>query len=135
LDYAGAMVKTAPADPLFDQGQAIYVAQCSGCHKVDGTGASGRNLHQVLETFPDRADHLAWIENGSPAAGTPYGDPAAGRVSQSGGFAAMPGFKDTLSPEQIAAVAYYERVEFGGEAPAAGAEGAEGSAGGSDAGH
>jgi mono/diheme cytochrome c family protein len=130
------MVKTAPADPLFDEGQRIYQAQCSGCHQADGSGGTGRPLNQVVAVFPNLDDHHAWIENGSPTAGTPYGDPAAGRTSQSGGFGAMPGFKDKLTPEQIAAVAYYERVEFGGEAPATpGAAGAEGSTGGSDAGH
>jgi mono/diheme cytochrome c family protein len=138
LVYAGAMVTSAPADPLFDQGQTIYQAKCSGCHNADGSGGTGRNLHEVVQTFPDAEAHHAWIENGSPAAGTPYGAadrPGGQRVSQTGGFGAMPGFKDELTPEQIDAVAYYERVEFGGEAPAApGAEGAGGTAGGG-AGH
>ena len=77
---------------------------------------------------------LAWIENGSPAAGTPYGDPAVGRIAGSDGYTTkMPGFKDTLTPEQIAAVAYYERVAFGGQepnAPGAEGEGATSSSGG-----
>jgi mono/diheme cytochrome c family protein len=135
LVYAGSMVTSAPSDPLFEEGQRVYVAQCSGCHGAGGGGGTGRPLNEVVSVFPTNEDHIAWIENGSPAAGTPYGDPAVGRISGSGGFTTpMPGFKDTLSAEQIAAVAYYERVEFGGEAPAAGAEGAEGSTGG-DAGH
>jgi mono/diheme cytochrome c family protein len=137
LIYAGALVKTAPADPLFEEGQGVYQAQCSGCHEADGSGGTGRPLNEVVSVFPDEADHIAWIENGSPAPGTPYGDPAVGRTSGSGGFTTpMPGFKDDLTAEQIAAVAYYERVEFGGQEPTApGAEGAEGSTSSGGEGH
>ena len=132
LIYAGALVKHAAADPVFDEGQKVYAANCSSCHLADGSGGTGRNLHEVLKTFPDPADHLAWVHNGSPAAGTPYGDPkreGGQRISQSGGYGQMPKFKDKLTEEQIAAVVHYERVEFGGEDPALAASGggAEGS--------
>jgi mono/diheme cytochrome c family protein len=138
LIYAGALVKTAPADPVFEEGRGIYQAQCSGCHGPNGTdGQTGRPLNQVTSVFPDVADHVAWIENGSPGAGTPYGDEAVGRVSGSDGYTTpMPGFKDDLTAEQIAAVAYYERVEFGGQEPTApGAEGAEGATSSGGEGH
>jgi mono/diheme cytochrome c family protein len=137
LIYAGALVKTAPADPLFEEGQGVYQAQCSGCHEADGSGGTGRPLNEVVSVFPDEADHIAWIENGSPAPGTPYGDPAVGRTSGSDGYTTpMPPFKDKLTPEQIAAVAYYERVEFGGQEPnAPGAEGAEGATSSGGEGH
>jgi mono/diheme cytochrome c family protein len=138
LIYAGSMVKTTVADPVFAEGEKIYATQCSGCHGPNGTdGQTGRPLNEVVGTFPDVADHIAWIENGSPAAGTPYGDPAKGRIAGSDGYTTkMPGFKDTLTAEQIAAVAYYERVEFGGQEPAApGAEGAEGSTSSGGEGH
>jgi mono/diheme cytochrome c family protein len=140
LIYAGAMVKTAPADPLFDEGQAVYAANCAGCHLASGNGGTGRDLHEVLKTFPNVEDHVAWVENGSPDAGTPYGDPereGGQRVSQSGGYPAMKGFKDELTAEQIAAVVYYERVEFGGQEPAtaAGGEAGEGGSTSTTAGH
>jgi mono/diheme cytochrome c family protein len=137
LIYAGALVKTAPADPVFDEGQAVYQDLCSGCHGAGGEGGTGRPLNEVVEVFPDAADHVAWIENGSPEAGTPYGDPGKGRISGSDGYTTpMPGFKDDLTAEQIAAVAYYERVEFGGQEPTApGAEGAEGSTSSGGEGH
>jgi mono/diheme cytochrome c family protein len=137
LIYAGALVKTAPADPVFDEGQAVYQDLCSNCHGAGGEGGTGRPLNEVVEVFPDAADHVAWIENGSPEAGTPYGDPGKGRISGSGGYTTpMPSFKDDLTAEQIAAVAYYERVEFGGQEPTApGAEGAEGSTSSGGEGH
>lgn len=127
LIYAGALTSGGgPEDPELALGQSVYTAQCSGCHGAGGEGGTGRPLNQVIEVFPDRADHIAWVQNGSPEAGTPYGDPAVGRVSQEGAYGAMPGFADSLSPEEIAAVVRYEREHFGGEAATpTGAEGGE----------
>ena len=127
LIYAGTLTGGAgPTDPELAMGAEVYASACSGCHGAGGQGGTGRPLGEVVATFPDRADHIAWVQNGSPEAGTPYGDPAQGRVSQQG-WPAMPGFADTLSAEQIAAVVRYEREEFGGEeATPGGAEGAEG---------
>jgi mono/diheme cytochrome c family protein len=135
LIYAGAMVKSTAEDPQIALGRKVYEANCSGCHATDGTGGTGRNLHEVLLTFPKVADHLAWIENGDPATpGTPYGDPkrpGGQRISNSGGYTTpMPGFKDKLTAEEIAAVARYERVEFGGEATTAEASGSDSGSGG-----
>lgn len=127
LIYAGTLTGGAgPADPELAMGAEVYASACSGCHGAGGQGGTGRPLGEVVATFPDRADHIAWVENGSPEAGSPYGDPAQGRVSQQG-WPAMPGFASTLSPEEIAAVVRYEREEFGGEeATPAGGEAAEG---------
>jgi mono/diheme cytochrome c family protein len=137
LIYAGAMVKSTTEDPQIAEGRTLYAANCSGCHAADGTGGTGRNLHEVLLTFPDVKDHIAWIDNGSPDAGTPYGDPkrpGGQRIAGSGGYTTkMPGFKGTLTADQIAAIARYERVEFGGEAADAEAGGSSGSS--STAGH
>lgn len=119
LVYAGTLVKPASAlDPELEQGQKVYAASCAGCHGATGQGGTGRPLGQVLQTFPDKADHLRWIMNGSPAPGTPYGDPkrpGGQRISGSDGYTTrMPGFKGSLSPEEIAAVARYEREVIGG---------------------
>jgi len=123
LIYAGTMSKSTSVDPQIKLGGQIFAANCSGCHGAAGEGGTGRPLNEVLKTFPDVKDHLAWIENGSPAAGTPYGDPkrpGGQRIAGSNGFTAkMPGFKGTLSADEIAAVARYERVTFGGEAASA----------------
>jgi mono/diheme cytochrome c family protein len=137
LIYAGTLTSSAPADPQLELGRSVYNNVCSGCHGATGGGGTGRNLHELLLTFPDAADHIAWVQNGSPAAGTPYGAadrPGGQRIAQSGGFSAMPGFADSLSEEEIAAVVRYERVEFGGEDPAAGAA-AGGESSGSTEGH
>lgn len=137
LIYAGTFNQPAEQlDPVVARGKSVYAANCSGCHGAAGGGGSGRPLTSVIETFPDRADHIAWVVNGSPAAGTPYGAPgrAGGqRLSQSDGYAAMPAFGESLSEEDIAAVVRYEREVLGGEEP--GAEGAaEGAPDGSQTG-
>lgn len=129
LLYAGTLFQPhEELDPIVARGRTLYATNCSGCHGAAGQGGTGRPLGDVLKTFPDRADHIAWVENGSPAAGTPYG--ATGTPSQSGGFGPMPGFKDSLSAEDIAAIVRYEREVFGGEEPPA--EGEAGSQAGTE---
>lgn len=122
LVYAGAFTKPAQTlDPEVERGKQVFLANCSGCHGGGGEGGTGRPLAgQVLLTFPNKADHIAWVHNGSPAAGTPYGDPnrpGGQRISQTGGFGAMPAFKGTLSDADIAAVVRYEREVLGGGEP------------------
>lgn len=119
LVYAGTLTKPAgPADPELAMGQTVYASYCSSCHGSKGEGGTGRPLGDVMKTFPNKADHIAWVHLGSPAAGTPYGDPALGRKAASDGYTTkMPGFKGTLSDEQIAAVVRYEREALGGSDP------------------
>ncbi len=61
---------------FFGFGGAVY-AQCSACHGAGGGGGVGYQLNdgEVIKTFPDVESHVAWVVNGSSAAGTPYGDP------------------------------------------------------------
>src|SRR5947209_11841889 len=117
------MSKNTTVDPQLKLGGTVFAANCSGCHGAQGEGGTGRPLNEILKTFPDVKDHIAWVENGSPAAGTPYGDPkrpGGQRIAGSNGFTTkMPGFKGTLSAEEIAAVVRYERVTFSGEAASA----------------
>jgi mono/diheme cytochrome c family protein len=122
LVYAGTFHQPAQSlDPEVEHGQEVYLTNCSGCHGAGGEGGTGRPLAgQVLLTFPNKADHLAWVHNGSPAAGTPYGNPdrpGGQHISQTGGFGAMPAFKGTLSDADIAAVVRYEREVLGGGEP------------------
>jgi mono/diheme cytochrome c family protein len=118
--YWGALTpKPVAADPVLAAGAAVYAANCSSCHGADGGGGVGRPLDEVVKTFPDEADHIAWVTHGDVglAPGTPYG---VGRTTHSDGFtASMPAFGSTLTEEQIAQVVHYERVEFGGEAATA----------------
>jgi mono/diheme cytochrome c family protein len=120
LVYAGTLTKPASSlDPELAQGQKVYSSICSGCHGPAGEGGTGRPLGQVLKTFPNKADHIAWVHNGNVdlAPGTPYGDPKQGRTAHSGGYGTMPAFKDTLSDADIAAVVRYEREQIGGSEP------------------
>jgi mono/diheme cytochrome c family protein len=116
LLYAGTLTKpSGPADPELAMGQQVYAANCASCHGSAGEGGTGRPLADVLKVFPNKADQILWVHLGSPAAGTPYGDPSLNRKAGSDGYTTkMPAFKDSLSDAQIAAVVRYERETFGG---------------------
>jgi mono/diheme cytochrome c family protein len=102
------------ASPFFTLGEDIYEANCVACHSADGSGGVGPAFTggAVLQTFSACADHIEWVSFGT--AGFPestYGDTA----KPVGGFGQMPGYENSLSEQQIAAVALYERVAFGNE--------------------
>jgi len=123
--YAGVLFTSEEAitDPVLAEGQELYAAQCAGCHGGAGQGGTGRPLAgEVLLTFPNRADHIAWVVNGSPAAGTPYGDPnrPGGQHISQDNWGAMPAFGETLSEEEILAVVRYEREVLDEEETTAG---------------
>lgn len=103
------------ATDYFGNGAAIY-AQCQACHGSDGSGGAGPAFAggEILVTFPagSCADQIEWITLGT--AGWP--DPTYGASNKPvGGFGMMPGFGTSLDETQIAEVALYERVQFGGE--------------------
>jgi mono/diheme cytochrome c family protein len=100
------------------QGNEVGGVNCAGCHGAGGGGGAGPALNAVLTVFGSCADHVEWVTlatNGLQAAGrSTYGD----TNKPLGGFGApMPGFGSLLSEEQIAAVASFERVRFGGQDP------------------
>lgn len=80
----------ADADAV--DGQALYAQHCANCHAVDGGGAIGPQLSdgRVVERFPDVDDEITVIDTGRVDLG-------------------MPPFGQTLSEEQIRAVAEYTR--------------------------
>lgn len=135
--YAGSLTKpSGPTDPVLALGEEVYSAQCAACHGGGGEGGTGRPLGEVALTFTDPQQQVDWVVNGSPEAGTPYGDPArpgGQHISQSDGWGAMPAFGASLSPEEIAAVVRYEREIIGGEAETVLASGAEGGEAGTSA--
>jgi mono/diheme cytochrome c family protein len=99
----------------FAQGEGLY-SQCVACHSADGSGGAGPAFQggAVLATFPDGScsTHIEWIRVGT--AGWP--DPTYGTPGKPvGGFGLMPAFGGTMSDEQLASVALYERVAFGGQ--------------------
>lgn len=93
-------------------GGEIY-STCAGCHGAGGGGGVGQALNggEVIATFPNVEDHVAWVLNGSPGAGTPYGNPdrpGGQRISAT----QMPA--QELSSVEVMEVVLYERVVHGG---------------------
>ena len=98
-------------------GEVVTAANCAGCHGPQGQGGVGPPLGGVLGTFSSCADHIEWVTKGSPGflaeGASTYGD--TGKPINGG----MPAFASSLSAEQIAAVAAFERVRLGAGDPAA----------------
>ena len=113
--YIGAFGTTGSANTAPDGATIYQSAGCAGCHGATGGGGVGPAMAggESKITFPNEADHIAWIETGSATVkGQTYGDPArpgGARVASSGG---MPGFAGRLTPEEILAVTLYEREQL-----------------------
>lgn len=106
---------TREAEGPIAAGGEVY-ANCASCHGAGGGGGTGYPLNdgEVIRTFPNVSDHVAWVVNGSPAAGVAYGNPdRPGGQRISGTFGGpMPNFQ-SLSPTEIMEVVLYERVTHG----------------------
>jgi mono/diheme cytochrome c family protein len=82
-----------PTDPVLAAGQQVYKAHCQTCHGSKGQGGTGMKLAgKVATDFPNIADQIAVINDGRSS---------------------MPGWKNSLTAEQIEAVARYERECLG----------------------
>ena len=100
-------------------GEELYggAPSCDGCHGVNGGGGVGPAFGGVVNTFGSCIDHIEWVTLGTT------GFQAEGRATYGdsnkpvGGAGVMPPFGGTLSAEQLAAVAAFERVRFGGADP------------------
>ncbi|BBL72405.1 cytochrome c oxidase subunit II [Methylogaea oryzae] len=86
--------KTFTKAELMAKGEEVYKSSCAGCHQPSGEGVKG--------SFPA-------IKN-SPVAKGPI---AAHTKLVLEGKGMMPGFRDMLSPAEIAAVVTYQRNAFG----------------------
>lgn len=75
-------------------GQQVFDDNCARCHGPEGEGGVGPQLGggAVVENYPDIEDQLTVIR---------------------GGRNGMPAWEGQLSPEEIEAVARYEREELG----------------------
>jgi hypothetical protein len=102
--------QTEPADPDWISGREIF-ATCAACHGKAGEGGIGPALSAVLETFPDCDTHKLWVSLGSEGWKEEFGDTygATARSIEK----VMPTF-NKLSKTELAQVAVYERVRFGG---------------------
>lgn len=124
--YAGVLAtpEAEISDPVLVLGEEIY-GNCAGCHGAEGGGGQGRPLADgdVLLTFPNIEDHIAWVTEGSAlvgGAGNPYGNPdrpGGQRISGSDGYGQMAGWGPTLTEEEIFAVVRYEREVLSGGVP------------------
>lgn len=103
---------SAPSSTELRSGRETYGNVCSTCHGNRGQGATGPSLDQVLTTWPSCADHQRWIALGSEGwkaeVGPTYG------ATETAITAVMPGQAETLTEREIAEVAAFERVEYGG---------------------
>lgn len=97
--------------------EQYQLAGCAACHGPNGGG--GGNFPpladgELLVTFPEGecSQHLEWVRLGT----TQWPDPTYGVNDKpvGGSGAIMPGFGQ-LTPEQLAGVVIFERVEFGGQ--------------------
>jgi mono/diheme cytochrome c family protein len=121
--YAGVLFAPAATitDPVVAQGQDIFAARCASCHGASGEGGTGRPLaDSVTDTFPDIADHIAFVHKGSFPEGTPYGNPdrpGGQHIARSQGFGQMPAWEGVLTDDEIIAVVRYEREVLDDEEP------------------
>jgi mono/diheme cytochrome c family protein len=99
---------------FFAVGQAVY-SQCTACHGVTGAGAGNFpafTAGELLMTFPPGQcnDQVEWVRLGT--AGWEFPTYGANEKPVGGSGAAMPGFGEALSEEELRAVVMYERVAF-----------------------
>jgi len=102
---------TAGDDPL-TVGRDVYGRICASCHGPTGEGGAGPDLSGVLETFPTCEQHILWIELGSNRWKEEVGRTYGATDKEVSGV--MPSFQESLTADEIAQVAAYERVRFGG---------------------
>lgn len=99
-------------DPALDAGRNTFNRLCATCHGGDGQGGSAPSLAGVLTTFSDCTDQQRWILLGSrkweEEVGPTYGDTDKEITT------VMPAFESVLSAEEIAQVAAFQRLQFGG---------------------
>lgn len=115
--YVGTLERPPQREAgVLGAGSSAYSAKCASCHGGSGQGGVGTALNQgsVVATFPNAADHLWWLINGSAAVskGDNYGSPdrpGGQRVSAGG----MPAWAAGLTAKEIVEVVYYERVRHG----------------------
>ncbi len=93
-------------------GRGLYGDRCSSCHGNAGQGGVGPSLDNVLNTWPACDDHKEWIALGSEGWKTFHGPTYGANDTEI--KTKMPGHADKLSPDEIAAVAAFERVQYGG---------------------
>lgn len=94
------------------EGRSLYANNCSVCHGSTGDGSTAPSLHDVGETFPSCNTHIEWVtlgsENWKQVHGDTYGAPDRPIT------AVMPAHGERLTPQELALVASFERIQYGG---------------------
>jgi mono/diheme cytochrome c family protein len=118
--YEGSGAGGGAGGDFLADGEQVYVdvAACQACHGDQGQGVSAPALAggAVLTTFGSCEDHVNWVRLGTQGWAAEVGDTYGDTGKPVGGGGTMPAFS-TLSDEQLRAVAYFERVRFGGANP------------------
>lgn len=112
----GVSCGSGSTTPELRTGRGVYADNCSTCHGSRGQGGVGVALSEVRETWPSCDDHQDWIALGTERWKAERG-PVYG-ASDTPVTKVMPPHVDRLTPDEIAAVAAFERVEYGGGDPA-----------------
>lgn len=108
---------------FFALGEETYTsAGCIACHGPGGAGVGSFPAFTggvLLTTFPEGscATHIEWVTLGT--SNWPDATYGANNKPVGGSGAVMPSFGTTLDAQEIAAVALFERVSFGGQELAA----------------
>ncbi len=95
---------------ILKEGRSIYGDTCSVCHGNRGQGGVGPSLDNIVETFPDCRDQIEWVALGSEAWKAEVGGTYGANGTPVTGV--MPGHRDLLTAEQIAAVSAFERTAY-----------------------
>jgi mono/diheme cytochrome c family protein len=111
LTACGGGTASAP-DPI-REGRRVYADTCSVCHGNGGQGGVGPSLEDVVETWPQCSDHIEWIALGSEGWKQAHGDTYGATDKPVAG--GMPAHDETLTPDERAFVAAFERVTYGSE--------------------
>lgn len=82
-----------PSDPVLAKGQEIYNQRCQACHGPSGEGVSAPAFYGIANRLTLEKHEQTILEG---RAGT-----------------RMPGFKDSLTADEVEAVARYEREVLG----------------------
>lgn len=105
----------APSSAELRSGRNTYGDVCATCHGNRGQGGIAPALDQVLNTWPSCDDHQRWIALGSEEWKTAVGPTYGAENTEITDV--MPGQGGNLTEREIAEVAAFERVEYGGGDP------------------
>lgn len=122
---AGSVAACAQApsqlSPDLEAGRDAYRDRCATCHGGNGEGGAGPALAGVVDTFSSCDDQMRWISLGSERFQSEVGPTYGDQDTEITGV--MPEFSTSLTEEEIARVAAFERHEFAGAAQTEAAEG------------